>query len=395
MCANTIYLRLTMSAITIKKVSSRKELKAFIRFNYKLYKNCPYAVPDLLEDTLDTFNPKKNAAFEFCDVDYFLAYKNGEIVGRVAAIINRKANSTWNVRQARFGWIDFIDDPEVSKALLATVEEWGQSHQMDKIIGPLGFTDMDPEGMLIDGYDQLSTMSTIYNYPYYSEHMEKLGYAKETDWVERKVHVPYADHDSAQMDKYFRVAEISTKRYNLHIRKFKKMKEIREGGYGKRIFDVVNKAYAPLFGFSEMNERQINQYINVYLPLIDLRMVTVVENEQNEVIAIGVTMPSLSKAIQKAKAKLFPFGWFHIAKALFWKHADISDLLLIAVLPEYQNKGINALLFADLIPIFQKMGFKTAETHPQLETNDKSQGQWAYLNVEVHKRRRCYQKALK
>lgn len=395
MCANTIYLRLTMSAITIKKVSSRKELKAFIRFNYKLYKNCPYAVPDLLEDTLDTFNPKKNAAFEFCDVDYFLAYKNGEIVGRVAAIINRKANSTWNVQQVRFGWIDFIDDLEVSKALLNTVEEWGQSHQMDKIVGPLGFTDMDPEGMLIGGYDQLSTMSTIYNYPYYSEHMEKLGYTKETDWVERKVHVPYADHDSAQMDKYFRVAEISTQRYNLRIRKFKKMKEIREGGYGKRIFDVVNKAYAPLFGYSEMNERQINQYINVYLPLIDLRMVTVVENEQNEVIAIGVTMPSLSKAIQKAKAKLFPFGWFYIAKALFWKHADISDLLLIAVLPEYQNKGVNALLFADLIPIFQKLGFKTAETHPQLETNDKSQGQWAYLNVEVHKRRRCYQKALK
>lgn len=383
-----------MSAVVIKKITTRKELKAFIRFNYELYKDCPYAVPDFLEDMLDTFNPKKNPAFEFCDVDYFMAYRDGKLVGRVAAIINHKANKTWGTKNARFGWIDFIDDIEVSRALLEAVEAWGREHGMDKLVGPLGFTDMDPEGMLTGGYDQLSTMSTIYNYPYYPQHLDKLGYLKEIDWVERKIRVPDKDHQ-AHMDKYFRVAEMSAKRYNLKIRKFKSVREIRKGDYGRKIFDVVNKAYAPLYGYSEMNERQIDQYVNVYLPLIDLRFLTVVEDENGKIIAMGVGMPSLSRAIQKAKAKLFPFGWFHLAKALFFKRSDIIDLLLVAVLPEYQNKGVNAMLFADLIPISQQMGFKYGETHPQLETNDKSQGQWAYLDAEVHKQRRCYQKTLK
>lgn len=382
-----------MSVITIKKVSGKKELKAFIRFNYHLYKDCPYAVPDFLEDTLDTFNPAKNPAFDFCEADCFLAYKDGKIAGRIAAIINHKANQTWNVRNARFGWIDFVDDPAVSKALLDTVEQWGRERGMEAVEGPLGFTDMDPEGMLTGGYDQLSTMATIYNYPYYPQHMERLGYAKEVDWVERKVRVPDAEH-TAHSDKYFRVAEITAKRYNLHVRKFKHVKEIRQNNYGRRIFEVVNKAYAPLFGYSEMNERQIDQYVNMYLPLVDLRMVTVVETADGTPVAMGVGMPSLSHAIQKAKARLFPFGWFHMAKALFFKHSDIADMLLVAVLPEYQNKGVNAMLFADLIPIYQQMGFKFGETHPQLETNDKSQGQWAYLDAEVHKQRRCYKKSI-
>lgn len=383
-----------MSAVTIKKISTRRELKAFIRFNYELYKDCPYAVPDFLEDTLDTFNPQKNAAFDFCDVDYFLALREGIIVGRVAAIINHKANQTWGTNNARFGWIDFTDDPEVSRALMDTVEAWGRAHGCDKLVGPLGFTDMDPEGMLTGGYDQLSTMSTTYNYPYYPTHMERLGYTKEVDWVERKIRVPDRDHQ-AHMDKYFRVAEMSAKRYNLHVRKFKSAREIRRGGWGPKIFNVVNKAYAPLYGYSEMNERQIAQYVNTYLPLVDMRLVTVVEDAEGRIIAMGVGMPSLSHALQKAKSRLFPFGWYHLVKALFFKHSDIIDLLLVAVLPEYQNKGVNAMLFADLIPICQQMGFKFGETHPQLETNEKSQGQWAYLDAEVHKHRRCYQKSLK
>ena len=355
-------------------------MKAFIRFNYELYKDCPYAVPDFLEDTLDTFNPQKNAAFDFCDVDYFLALREGKIVGRVAAIINHKANQTWGTNNARFGWIDFTDDPEVSRALMDTVEAWGRARGCDKIVGPLGFTDMDPEGMLTGGYDQLSTMSTTYNYPYYPIHMDRLGYTKEVDWVERKIRVPDQDHQ-AHMDKYFRVAEMSAKRYNLRVRKFKSAKEIRKGGWGPKIFDVVNKAYAPLYGYSEMNERQVAQYVNTYLPLVDMRLVTLVEDAEGRIIAMGVGMPSLSHALQKAKSRLFPFGWYH--------------LLLVAVLPEYQNKGVNAMLFADLIPICQQMGFKFGETHPQLETNEKSQGQWAYLDAEVHKHRRCYQKSLK
>ena len=221
-----------------------------------------------------------------------------------------------------------------------------------------------------------------------------MGYTKEVDWVERKIRVPDRDHQ-AHMDKYFRVAEMSAKRYNLHVRKFKSAREIRRGGWGPKIFNVVNKAYAPLYGYSEMNERQIAQYVNTYLPLVDMRLVTVVEDAEGRIIAMGVGMPSLSHALQKAKSRLFPFGWYHLVKALFFKHSDIIDLLLVAVLPEYQNKGVNAMLFADLIPICQQMGFKFGETHPQLETNEKSQGQWAYLDAEVHKHRRCYQKSLK
>ena len=382
-----------MSDVTIKKVSNRREMKAFVRFNYELYKDCPYAVPDLLENTLDTFNPRKNAAFDFCEADCFLALREGKIVGRIAAIINHKANRTWGTNNARFGWIDFVDDEEVSRALLEAVEKWGRDHGCDKLTGPLGFTDMDPEGMLTGGYDQLSTMSTTYNYPYYPKHMERLGYTKEVDWVERKILTPEKDRP-AHMDKYFRVAEMSAKRYNLHIRKFKNAREIRQGGWAQKIFDVVNKAYAPLYGYSEMTPKQIEQYVREYMPFLDMRLVTTVEDADGRIVAMGVGMPSLSRAIQKAHARLFPFGWIHLAKALYFKHADIVDLLLVAVLPEYQNKGVNAMLFADLIPVCQQMGFKVGETHPQLETNEKSQGQWAYLDAEIHKRRRCWQKPL-
>ena len=382
-----------MSDVTIKKVSNRREMKAFVRFNYELYKDCPYAVPDLLEGTLDTFNPRKNAAFDFCEADCFLALREGKIVGRIAAIINHKANRTWGTNNARFGWIDFVDDEEVSRALLEAAEKWGRDHGCDKLTGPLGFTDMDPEGMLTGGYDQLSTMSTTYNYPYYPKHMERLGYAKEVDWVERKILTPEKDRP-AHMDKYFRVAEMSAKRYNLHIRKFKSAREIRQGGWAQKIFDVVNKAYAPLYGYSEMTPKQIEQYVREYMPFLDMRLVTTVEDADGRIVAMGVGMPSLSRAIQKAHARLFPFGWIHLAKALYFKHADIVDLLLVAVLPEYQNKGVNAMLFADLIPVCQQMGFKFGETHPQLETNEKSQGQWAYLDAEIHKRRRCWQKPL-
>lgn len=384
------------SMITIKKVEGRKELRAFIRFNYFLYKDNPYAVPDFLEDMLDTFNRKKNAAFEFCEADLFLAYRDKEIVGRVAAIINHKANKTWHTRNVRFGWIDFIDDEEVSKALIETVEKWGRERGMEKIVGPLGFTDMDPEGMLIDGFDQLSTMSTIYNYPYYKVHMEHLGFGKETDWVERKVMVPKPGQE-ADMQKYFRVAELCMKRYNLHLHPFKNAKEILSADDGKyilKVFNIVNKAYANLYGYSEMNERQIKQYADTYLTFLDTRLLAVVEDENNEPIAMGVGIGSLSYALQKAHGKLFPFGWWHLAKAIYFKPAPVIDLLLIGVLPEWQNRGVNAPLFAQIIRAAQKIGFVWAETHPQLEDNEKSQGQWSHLDHVVHKRRRCWQKDL-
>ena len=375
-------------AIIIKKVSSKKELKTFIRFNYELYRGNPYSVPDLYDDMLGTFSPKRNAAFEFCEADYFLAYRNGHVVGRVAAIINRRANETWNKKEVRFGWIDFIDDFEVSEALLDTVAQWGKERGMEAMVGPLGFTDMDAEGMLIEGFDQLSTMSTIYNFPYYPQHMEKMGFEKETDWVEFKLTVP-----DKLPEKFVRISEIILQKYKLKIKKLKR-KEIKEKNYGQKIFDLINEAYAPLYGYSKMTQGQINQYIKMYLPLIDMRMVSLVEDENGELVAVGISMPSLSEALQKAKGKMLPFGWYHLMKALFFKKPQVLDLLLVGVKPEYQSKGVNALLFYDLVPVYQQMGFKYGESNPELEVNKKVQSQWNAFESVLHKRRRAYKKML-
>jgi GNAT superfamily N-acetyltransferase len=387
--ADMVGLTFESMTTTIKKVSTKAELKKFIRFNYEMYKDNPYSVPDLYEDMLKTFSPEKNPAFEFCEADYFLAYQEGKIVGRVAAIINRRANETWKKNSVRFGWIDFIDDPEVSRLLIDTVIEWGRQRGMDTLEGPLGFTDMDAEGMLIEGYDQLSTMATIYNFPYYPRHMEQLGLEKAMDWIEMKLIVP-----ERVPDKYARIAEIVKKKYNLHVRKLKNMKEVRTTGIGYKIFDLINEAYAPLFGYSKMTKGQIDQYINEYLPILDLQMVTLVEDAQNELIGVGISMASLSTTLQKAKGKLFPFGWFYFLKTLYIKRPPVLDLLLVAVKPEYQNKGVNALLFTDLIPIYIKYGFEWGETNPELEVNEKVQSQWQYVEHYIHKRRRCYTKKI-
>lgn len=372
-------------SVEIKKVTTKSDLKRFIRFNYEFYKNNPYSVPDLYDDMLNTFSPQKNAAFEFCEADYFMAFRDGKMVGRVAAIINRRANETWKKKTVRFGWIDFIDDIEVSTALIDTVKQWGKERGMTEMEGPLGFTDMDAEGMLVEGFDQLSTMATIYNYPYYPQHMEKLGLVKSADWVEMKIYVP-----DTIPEKHKRISEIISKRYNLHIRKLKSKKEVYKTGIGHEIFRLINEAYTPLFGYSRMTERQIDQYVSMYVPVLDLRMVTLVENEKNELVAVGISMASLSRALQKAKGRLLPFGWWYLLKALMWKRPKVLDLLLVAVRPDYQGKGANALLFTDLIPIYKKMGFEYAESNPELEMNDKVQNQWQYFKTEQHKRRRCF-----
>lgn len=372
-------------SVEIKKVTTKSELKRFIRFNYEFYKDNPYSVPDLYDDMLNTFSPKKNAAFEFCEADYFLALRDGKIVGRVAAIINRRANEKWNRKTVRFGWIDFIDDMEVSTALIDTVKQWGKERGMTEIEGPLGFTDMDAEGMLVEGFDQLSTMATIYNYPYYPQHMERLGLSKSADWVEMKIYVP-----DAIPEKHRRISDIIAKRYNLHIRKLKSKKEVRQSGVAHDIFRLINDAYTPLFGYSRMTERQIDQYVKMYVPVLDLRMVSIVENEQNEIVAVGISMASLSRALQKAKGRLLPFGWYHLLKALMWKRPKVLDLLLVAVRPDYQGKGVNALLFTDLIPVYKELGFEYAESNPELEMNEKVQNQWQYFKTEQHKRGRCF-----
>lgn len=381
-----------MSSVQIKRVETKKDLKDFIEFHYDLYEGDPYDAPNLYSDELNTLSRDKNAAFDFCEAEYFLALKEGKVVGRVAAIINNKANEKWEKKDVRFGWIDFIDDIEVSNALLKAVEDYGKEKGMTSIVGPLGFTDMDPEGMLTWGFDQLGTMATIYNYDYYPKHMEKLGgWEKDNDYVEYRLDVP----DTAP-EKYTKIAEMVEKRYNLHARKLTK-KEIFEGGYGKKLFDLINVTYAHLYGFSELTDRQIDQYVKMYFPLADLNLITVIEdgNKDNQLVGLAITIPSLTRALQKCRrGRLFPFGWWHLLRAIKFHKTEVVDLLLIGVLPEYRSKGANALVFADLIPRYVKYGFKWGETHVEMETNESVQSQWGPLDPIMHKKRRCYRKSI-
>lgn len=381
-----------MSSIQIKRVETKKDLKRFIEFHYDLYKGNPYDVPNLYSDEVNTLSKNKNAAFDFCEAEYYLALKEGKIVGRVAAIINHKANEKWKKKDVRFGWIDFIDDIEVSRALFEAVEEYGRKKGMDDIVGPLGFTDMDPEGMLTWGFDKLGTMATIYNYEYYPQHMEKLGgWKKDNDYVEYYLVVP-----EKSPEKYTKIAEMVEKRYNLHVRKLTK-KDIFQGGYGKKLFDLINLTYSDLYGFSELTDRQIDQYVKMYFPLADLNLVTVIEdgNKDNQLAGLGITIPSLSHALQKCRrGRLFPFGWWHLLRAIKFHKTDGVDLLLMGFLPEYRSKGANALLFADLIPRYVNYGFKWGETQVEMESNEGVQSQWGPLAPINHKKRRCYRRSL-
>lgn len=379
-----------MSKIEIRKVESKKDLNRFIEFNYQLYKDNPYAVPDLAFDLRNTFDPKRNPGCEFSEMQLFLAYKDGEIAGRVVAIINHKANKTWNTKNVRFGWIDFIEDIEVCRALIQTVEQWGKERGMDHIQGPMGIKDTDKEGMLTFGFDQLGTMNTLYNYPYYPQFIEQLGFKKDVEWVEMRMPVP-----EKVPEKYTKIGEIVMKRNNVHIKKLHGKKDIFKNGYGQRIFKLIDDAYSPLYGYSRMTKRQIDELVKTFFPLVDLDMVTLIETDDtNELVSVGISMPSIVRALQKSKGHLLPFGWFHLLKSLKFKHEDGVELLLIAVHPDWQGRGVNALLFTDLIPVYQKMGFKWAETNCILEDNFKNLGTWQHLNPTIPKRRRCYSKPI-
>lgn len=367
--------------ILIKTVTTRKELKTFVRFANNLYKGNPYYVPSMPFDDLNTLDKNRNGAFEFCEAEYFLAYRNGVPVGRVAAIVNHRANEAWNVKQVRFGWFDFIDDIEVSSALLEVVTLFGKERGMNQIVGPLGFTDFDPEGMLVEGFDRVSTMALIYNHPYYPEHMKKLGYYKETGWLEYRITIP--DHVP---ERHQHLCDMIVERYGLKVRKLSR-RQIKKENYGRKLFKLINETYCVLYGYSLLSEKQIDQYVDLYLSLVDARMLTFIEDENSDLIAAGISIPSLAEALQKCNGEIFPFGWWYLLKAMFLKKPDTLDLLLIGVRPDYQNKGVPTLLFSDLIRTYNKMGFKYAETNANLETNHSVQALWDPFEKEQHKKR--------
>lgn len=377
-----------MKRIRIKTVKTKHEINDFVNLTDRIYADCPQYVPDLKSDIKDIFNPN-NVILEHSEIKAFVAYdEEGKATGRILGIINHNANKKWNTRNVRFGYIEFLDDIEISKALLEAVEKWGREKGMEYIQGPMGFFDFDKEGMLIEDFDQTGSMVTIYNPPYYPKHMETLGYKKEVDWVQVCLEVP-----KEIPAKYSRVAKLSQEMFGLHVKKLNNT-DIYKRGYGRKIFNLINTAYSPLFEYTELSEKQIDLYIDKYLPLIDKKMVPVIENEDGELIGVTITMGSLSHAMQKAKGSLFPFGWYHILRSLKWKREEKAELLLIAIRPDYQGLGVNALFFNDLIPIYNKYKFKYAETGPQLEDNIKELSQWKALNPTYTKRRRCYKKKI-
>ena len=363
------------------------QLHQYVQFGIDLYRNNPYYVPPLVSDDVHTLSKSVNPAFEFCDAQSFMAYRNGEPVGAITAIINHKANEKTGKKELRFGFVDFIDDDEVVDELFDAVEAWGRERGMEEIVGPMGFSDMDHEGMLVEGFDEDGTMATIYNYPYYPKHMERLGFKKEADWVEFRMKVP-----DAIPEKYARIADIVARKCNLRVLKYKSRAKIKRE-YGRAIFELVNEAYKDLYGYVALTDRQIDYYIGIYLGMLRLEDVTLVVDADDKLVALGISMPSMSKAPRKARGKFFPFGWYHLLRAING-HSDVVDLLLVAVKPEYQSKGINAMIFADLIPRYIANGYKYAESNLELETNGNVQKQWEYFEYRQHRRRRAYSKRL-
>lgn len=375
--------------ITIRKVNNKQLLNDFVKLPHRLYANSPQYVPDLDSDIRDTFNPRKNMGLEFSEIQAFVAYdERRQCVGRIAGIINHRANKKWNTQNVRFGLIEFIDDLAVSKALIDAVSEWGREHGMTHIQGPLGISDFDKEGMLVEGFDQIGSMITIYNPSYYPWHMETLGFTKEVDWVQIRVDIP-----KKVPQKYARVSKLSKEMFGLRMKKLTNH-EIFKEGYGKKVFELLNIAYSPLFGYTEFTDRQIDSFVKRYVPLVDKRMISVIEDNKGQLVGAAISMGSLTHALQKSHGKLLPFGWFHLLKALRWKRENKAELLLIGVHPDYQGLGVNALFFDDLIPIYNQLGYTWAETGPQLEDNVRELSQWKPLSPQIVKRRRCYTKCL-
>lgn len=370
--------------IKVLPVSNRQQMNDFLHVPDNIYSDCPNYVPDWKSDITDFFDVKKNPGLEFSDVQAFVAYSNEVPVGRIVGIVNRKANDSWKTKNVRFSMIEFIDDENVSKALVDAVILWGKERGMETLQGPMGITDFDKEGMLVEDFDMMGSMNTYYNPEYYPKHMEKLGLTKETDWLQIRINIP--DEVPA---KYSRVAQYCREQMGLHVVK-KTIGEILKGGYGHQLFHLLNVAYKPIFGFSELSPAQVDDFLAKYVKLINPELIPIVLNEKDEMIGAAVTMGSLAEALRKSRGKLFPFGWYHMLKSLKWKTEDHVEMLLIAVRPDYQGYGVNALFFDDLIPIYNKYGYHWAETGPQLEDNIRELSQWKPLKPQYVKRRRCY-----
>ncbi|MDR2084603.1 MAG: N-acetyltransferase [Bacteroidales bacterium] len=374
--------------ITIREVTNKKELKKFIRFGNKLYEGNQYFCPQLEFDELNTLTIEKNPAFENCESIYYLAYKDGKIVGRIAGIINKKTNEVWNVKKVRFGWFDFVDDKNVSFALLDKIAEWGKSKGMNCMNGPVGFTDFDHQGLLLEGFEYNSPMSSLYNYPYYIEHFESYGLKKESDWIEYRVYTP-----KEVPERMERIAKTVMERYNLRIDKVKSDKEVVKK-YGYSFFDVVDEAYKPLYNYSPLTKKQKEYYAKMYFSFLNFDFITIIVNDQDEIVGLGVSMPNISKVLRKCQGKLFPFGFIYLLKALKAKKISDLDMLLIAVRPDYQNKGVNSIFFYDQIKYFNQYGVKNSETTSISENNVKNQANWEYFDKIQHKRRRAYVKEI-
>ena len=376
-------------SVTVKAVQNKKQLRAFIEFPLRLYKGCPYYVPNLVDDDMSTLDMAKNPMGKYSKCEKFLAYnEKGEIVGRVAAIINEIANRDWKHEEVRFGWIDFIDDKEVSKALIDAVIDFGKKNGMTQISGPLGFTDFDNEGCVVEGFDDISSFALKYNYPYYGEHFEALGMGKANDWIEYRIFVP-----EAVPEKITRAAALISDRYGLKVKKITK-KDVYKRGYGQKFFDLINRTYKELYDFTVLPPEFINKYVDTYLGLLDLKFLTLVEDKEGKLVALSVCMPSVARAVKKCNGKLFPLGWWYLLKSMYFKYEEALELLLIAVDPEYQNKGVIALLFNEMIPMIIKNGFKYGESNAEMETNNAVQNLWNMYRREVKRRRRVFTKAI-
>jgi GNAT superfamily N-acetyltransferase len=371
--------------VQIKEVIDRKDLIAFIHFPHELYRGNPYWVPNLTFDELNTLRRDKNPAFEHCEARYWLAYRQGKVVGRIAAILNRKHVEKWKQPFMRFGWIDFIDDVAVSEALVKAVEAWAKESGMTAVHGPLGFTDLDREGMLVEGFEELATLATIYNYPYYPKHMERLGYSKDTDWMEYEIVVPTEPNETIA-----RIADLSLRRNKLKLLDLPNKKALLP--YAKDVLELLDDEYKHLYGVVPLTDKQKDAYIDQYFGFVTPDFVPIVLDQDDRMVAFGIIMPSLSKALQKTRGELYPFGFVYLLNAL--KKNDRADLYLVAVRSEYQGKGVNAILMNKMHAVFNRLGITKVETNPELETNANVQGQWKYYDKRQHKRRRIFIKHL-